>query len=732
MAQTQLQFKGMAAVKELDKEEDMDLLFNFLITDPLKITHYIAFWRQEAINADEKGKARCEKMIALLLDHAEKQCILTCNVYSFDGAIEAQLEVETKSVKEIKETKPSIATIKDQLGNTVDLSKAALHVVQDSPIAVDEDRILREKYVDIIKKINVEDLTIRVKALYTEGKEDNAKEIATFILGKGLYSGKKAKQWPVDKIEKFLDSCKPKVAESNNDAPAADEDLYKKYEMYLGEHAPTLAGLRAEVTFLLKNEEIDKAFEIGTLILADGLYTDEGATKWSDLQIQEWFTDIKNEIANPKENKETTPAFDVSMLQIYDAIKLKISTEDLTEDQIKAFVVDFVKTNKVENLTIYFGVDSTVEQIEKMYVPFFIGMVKAALDEKGNLKLNVKDEICKMIQSNIDKKEKSLSNVYQNAATLYRKRGEQVSIKEAKETVINIAEEKYPEYYAEIKVALGKTDEPKVAIVQDKVNFETAHPELYEVVKNAKNLDDVYTMAREMEKTQSFTIVSEMIIHLISSGKISDKEGNLVNWELPAVEMWINTMFTPAETVAEAAEKVVLVDPNTPGANTDKPADETQPAAESPTPAAASSEVAGQPEESVSSPEDNTNIPATDIPAPTQNAGVAVEVNADMGYPSDYIMPEEMVPYKDLYVKQGKAEAFWASFRLHIERLMTEGKNKKDITHEMTDAIKAIATDDTLTQCFARNFKKTNVTEMYKTVDRKAIAQEIKGWAELA
>ena len=38
---------------------------------------------------------------------------------------------------------------------------------------------------------------------------DEAKEMASFILGEGLYMGKKVKKWNQEAIDKFLESCKP-------------------------------------------------------------------------------------------------------------------------------------------------------------------------------------------------------------------------------------------------------------------------------------------------------------------------------------------------------------------------------------------------------------------------------------------------------------------------------------------------------------------------------------------
>ena len=70
-------------------------------------------------------------------------------------------------------------------------------------------------------------------------------------------------------------------------------------------------------------------------------------------------------------------------------------------------------------------------------------------------------------------------------------------------------------------------------------------------------------MARELEKTQDFLVVSEMITHLISSGKISDsmQKPLTIKWDNAQIELWINNMFKNAETVAEAA--AIVVDPLT-------------------------------------------------------------------------------------------------------------------------------------------------------------------------
>jgi hypothetical protein len=263
-----------------------------------------------------------------------------------------------------------------------------------------------------------------------------------------------------------------------------------------------------------------------------------------------------------------------------------------------------------------------------------------------------------------------------------------------------------------------------------------------------------------LEKTTSFLIVSEMIIHFISSGKIKNKDGILINedqntmWEPAMIEMWINNMFKNAETIEEAkvnpitavggiaedapstavesevvapisevseetAKETELVDPTSPNVSPETLSGQTSPGVLEQTLA-----------EQVNTATDTTKV----VPEVSTETAPVVKTSVpkllkNIEIPKAYRIPEDKVPFKDLYAL--KNADFWDAFTANILRLEQEGKTKKEIIHTMADVIKAIAMNDDLTQCHARNFKRTNINEMYKVIETKAAKLEIPGWFEV-
>lgn len=760
----ELKLRGMTVVKEVETTEDVDLIMHFLVTDPLKITHYINFWRQEAMatTSTKEDKARAEKMVKMWLNYAEKQGEFTTSIYSFD-------DNEVKSHVDQKSDQVSEDIINDEVINKDETIKPAdvkLTIVKDEEvIAPDENRILRVKYADIIKKINVEALKQKCTDLIKANKIDDAKEVAMFILTNGLYTGKKVKQWSKDKVESFLESCKngkvptetttvigdgpivnePTTADiqtsTGESVISEDEDLYKKYVNYVGECAIPLAQLRIETKALLKHGEIEKGMELALFILSEGLTTD-GTEKWSESRIEEWFKAIKEELI--------AEGYEVAIVDLLSEVKERILSTDVTEEEVKKYILDTVKSKRVENLLMYFNVENTQEELESMYTTFFISIVAEAYKEKGIKQVDTKEEIAKYIKKGIDRGEKIFGNAVQSAMILYRQKGEKVGMKEAKEIVYAIAKEKFPEQYAIAMSLLNSTKsaDTKVTIIPNdvKLPFPQKYPEVWESIKdtNPESLDDVYQMARELEKTTSFLIVSEMIIHFISSGKIKNKDGILISedqntmWEPSMIEMWINNTFKNAETVDEAKDNPVvksqivkadgaqipedvasLVDPTTPNVSQETLSGQTSPGI-----------LETNSMEEVDTVVDTTKVEPV---VSTETAPIVLttvsKVLKNIEIPKAYKIPEDKVPFKDLYAL--KNADFWDAFTTNILRLEQEGKSKKEIIHTMADVIKAIAMNDDLTQCHARNFKRTNINEMYKVIEAKASKLEIPGWFEV-
>ena len=804
-----LKLKGMELVKNLETEEEFDVLRDFLLTDPKNVTHCINFWKGELPNnTNAEEVAEIEGIIKMLKNTLKLQARVTARIYSTTEESEVVEATEVKEVKSEKpvETKTEVKEVKEEKKETKPVEtaehKSTLRVVRDEEVVeTDVNRILRVKYEKLIKNINIEALKLMVtNYMANPATINDAKEVATFILGEGLYQGKKAKKWDQKQIDKFLESCvtilptTEKVETSDTteavhtaeEAPAADEDLYAKYACYLGDNGVTLSGIKTEVKFLINEGKVEEAIEIAAFLLGSGEYVDSKPEKWTELQIEEFITAIKNELKekpmdlNPEGstsasaealkdesvNKDVLPEYETRIDKFYSELEDKILTDNLDEAAIKQYVFDTIKSRKVQNLEAFHNAESTTEELESMYVTFFVSFVATKFEERNLKGLDVKEEIVRLVKAAIDAKEKGLAKVISEVGKLYRKRGENVNIKEVRELVYAATEESFPEYYAELSKSMDikrtetKSVEPKVeekvTIVQDTVDFPVKYPEIWENVKDAKCLDDVYTMARELEKTQSFLIVSEMIIHLISSGKINDSDGKPVNWDISAIELWINAQFTNAETVAEAAAQNPTQDVETAKTEltSDKPASteleqqentasdkqtevetsNTSPEIVNPTPEVASPEATsneevtatttGTTEESSSSPEKTVEEAMQDSASSAQES--TVEEASEITYPKGITIPEEDKDFKELYAS--KSEHFWQAFVNNIKRLTTEGKSKKEITHIMADKIKAIAQNNDCSQCHARNFRRTNITEMYKVVNKKADALGIEGW----
>lgn len=762
----ELKLKSMSLVKDLETEEEFDVLRDFLLTDPKNVTHSIAFWKQELISADAVEKAEIEDIIKMLKNTLKLQARITARVYSISTDEETK-ETVVETVASQNVDKPIV--------NPADVK---LHIVKDKEIVVetDEKRILRVKYEKLIKNINFEALKLKVTELLTNTETvDEAKEMATFFLSEGLYQGKKVKKWDQEAINKFIENCanpsKPKEnkekadigtgkeksepVQTTTEAPAADEDLYKKYACYLGDNKSTLSGIKAEVKFLMNEGDIEKAMEVAAFLLGAGEYVDSKPEKWSEQQIIEFITSIKEDLkvnpldlnpegakgaseealtdvshVNPEE--EVVKEYDLRIDKFYMEIENKILTEDIDPTAIKQYIFDTIKSKKIETLEMFHNTESTSEELESMYTTFFNSFITIKYQEKNNKNIDVKAEIEKQIGLAIEAKESGFTKIIKSAMDFYKLRGEKVSAKEAREIVHSVAKEKYLDFYNKVIETLGESN--KIAIVQETENFQQKHPTIWEEVKDAKCLDDVYTMARELEKSQSFLVVSEMITHLISSGKINDKEGNPVKWDKAAIELWINSMFNKAETVTETETKEVETNVETviEQPETVKEENPTVEVVSPETTGTESTEETGglnteQQETQTEQTEQSTSATETvEEQSSAPNVQETTVESSNIKYPNGLKIPEGDEKFKELYASN--SEGFWEGFVNNINRLTTEKMSKKEITHILADKVKEIANNKDLTQCHARNFKRTDVTQMYKAFNKKAAALGIPGW----
>lgn len=763
--------RSMQLVKDLQSEEEFDVLRDFLLTDPKNVTHSIAFWKQELSEVtDEAERAEINSIITTLKNTLKLQARITATIYSTsEESSEDKLKDLPKVTEEVKDlSSETIQEVKSKKGKHIDPKDVKLRVVADTVIDADKDRILRVKYEKFIKQINVEALKLKLTEMMAVPESvEEAKEMASFILGEGLYMGKKAKKWNQEAIDKFLESCKPaeqaqvtqtETTQEETTSTTDEVDLYKKYACYLGDNLTTIPGIRTEVKFLMSEGKVEEAMEIAAFLLGSGEYADSKPERWSEQKIVEFITDIKEDLKknplnlNPEgsttinpdaaagkglEEEKPKKDFETNLSKFYTEIEEQVLVNNLDQEQVKKYIYDALKARKIESLEMYHNTESTSEELESMYTTFFQKFVETKFSEKERQSIDVKAEIIKHIAAAIEAKETGLTNVIKEAMDLYRSRGETVSIKEARKLVQDITKESYPDFFETVMKNLSnKKAKEKVAIVQETSNFQEKHPEIWEQVKDAKSLDDLWVLASELEKTQSFLVISEMITYMISSGNITNDKGEKVNWNKAQIELWINTMFKKADTVAEKqVEETNVTTPET----TETPETTPEVVTPDPTPEVVSPETTKEESsqensttattetETTASTEQSTSAQATVEEQSSANS--AQETTAETSsakYPNGLTIPEGDEPYKKLYASN--SEGFWEGFVDNIKRLNTEGKSKKEITHILADKIVEIAQNKNLTQCHARNFKRTNVTEMYKVINKKADALGIEGW----
>jgi hypothetical protein len=766
----QPKLNGMHIVNEITAGEELDLFMSFLVSDPAKITLYIQFWRSELQNATDENKAEIQKMLDMWLEIAKNQTKFNHNVYTFNYGNESGVEKKKNEFVDNKKAEQARMVHQPANASTDDPSKENLKVVSvngEDVAESDTDKALRTKYADIIKVLNYDELLTKTKKMMTDGLDIDAIEMATFILSKGLYKGKKAKPQAQDRIDKFIEACKPKVEDTTDEDEqtnlADEKDLNKRFANYLGEKAPTIATLRAEVKCLFGEGKAEQAVSLATFILTNGHCSDD-KNKWTDLRVETWMKEIKEELANP--DKAVKPVFEISSVDMYANIKKKILEENMSEEDLKKFIFDTITTKKVELVAdLCSDPKPTQAQLEDAYVRYYLSYVANQYDEKKNKSLDIKEEIIKMVKKCKLDKEKGLSGAISKAMILYAKRGEKPGIKEVQKIVYSIADEIDPEYYKEVMANLNKSKETKTVTVVDAkeiVPFDKKYPDIWDLVKDCKTLDELHKQAVDLEKIQDFTVVQAMIIHSISSGNIKDAEKQPDKWDLAQIELWINTMFQRAETPAEAADKAKETNPTppatdmsktTPGAGTEtvdtanstKGASETAKTITDESANGSSTETADTTKtvnekcgedlkNSLGSAPGATTNQDTNASTATQNGQPATTVTENVGA-AEQVKNGTEEKNADLVFKTWATvetkESFDKGFVENVTRLMKEKKSKVEIIHEISDVIFEISREEKFKNSMVHNFANTKLSDIYKAVDRKCLKLTIEGWTEL-
>ena len=771
----QLKLNNLTAFKSVTQGEEADAIMHFMLTDPREITLYHNFFKNLIANASEEKKKEYQATIDMLIELAQNQVKFTANQFSFEPVAVKEFKVENGSGVETKvETKVKSEDVKLKI-----VAKNGEDVV-----VAEDDKVLREKYAAFIKQINVDALKLKVAELHAAGNDVEAEELSTFILGKGLYSGKKAKKWSAEAITKWFEAITKPVEDTIKIDPnlPLEEQLKLKYASYIPltteeetvenakpenertvKHLTTIEGLKAECKYLATQNKLDEMLEIAQFLLTNGYYassTEEAPIKWTTVQVEDFIKGIKDALdTNSSEVKvelspDTAPTAE-KILAFYDEIKAGVMAGK-TEEEAKAFIFEAVKNRNIETVTMFYKKENTPEELESMYVTMFKGPIAEAISQRDAKSIDVPAEIETMVSKCKDDKEKTLAKIIGKVVALYNKKGEKVSGKEAKEQIYKVAEEKFPEYYAEVLSNLKEeptktTKEDKPAIVtNDLKKFKKDHPALWEEVKNASTLEDVYNMAREQEKRNSFTIVSEMITHLINSGKIKDEKGEIVKWDTAQIELWINLRFknaeTPEETTVREAKTKLEAEAKAKVSEIETAKTE---GSESPTIATAEVADAGKADSTGNSSEtvktvndtfrpadavgESVENPAEVVNTTVDTTGSAAEATAiedktavEINLPKGVVVPEEDTPYKELYAD--KKAGLWQGILNLIKKMEAEGKQKTEIIHELADKLKSLAQKDELKQTAVHQWKRSNIQEVYNTIKKVGREMGLPNW----
>jgi hypothetical protein len=621
----------------------------------------------------------------------------------------------------------------------------------------------------LIKKINVDGIRLSAIEMFKESKDVDAIEMITFLLSKGLYTGKKVKEWQPEKVTDFIEMCKTAAikAAENKVEPLIDEDidLYKKYAQFLGDNKLTETGLRAEVKNLLNVGNLQDAGELAVFMLINGLCVGMEGGGYTPAHIEEWIDGIKADIVNnpleidkaeggitslsEKTNTSLTDEedkkYEISMSEFFIDIKSRILDHDAAEDDIKKYILDTIKDKKVENLEKFHGGvegKDPIAETEKMYHGYFEGVVKNTLAEHDAKMLDMKVEITKMIAKAKELGKQVLGSVVQEAKALYTKRGEVPGIREVSDQVHEICKEVDIEYYNKVMAHLAEGKKTPVVNTDTKniIPFDKRYPEIYEKVKDCKTLDDLFKQAKDLEAIQDFMVVSAMITYMISSGNMT-KDNEPVKWDQAQIEMWINNMFQNAETVAEAEANKIIDAPKTdptlpatdapgaiPGAGTETvdTVDTTRKVSEA---AKTETDEKAQPGSTIeANGKPGEEKPAVEQGADGQKPVAGTTNNEEFPYPKDYTWLTETLPYKKLYAT--KNNDMWDGVKEIAIKLIDEGKKRMEIVHLIGDTFKKIANDDhkSLLRCQARNFKRTHLADLYKMIEEKGYKLEIPRW----
>jgi len=687
-------------------EQNLNILKEILLTDPIKINSAIDMWTKRKSKASSPEQARCERNIKNLYAILEEVVNTTMKVYNIDSEKETTIEtkVETTDVVTTEEETTMVhqPPVVQEVAEQTETHESKLRVVRDV-----EDP--REKYKDLIKTKTIEELISHFRTL----PKEEATEAATFILGKGLYKAKKNKPWPTDRIANWLVSTVFKEVQQQAEETAIssndEQDLEEKYKEIA--NTLTLAEIGEKIRDLVKNDKFHDALEMATYILSKGLYIDaqKESLNWNTETITVFFEQstagLSSETAIPdaEEVKDDAPFYDITYAEMYKHIDEASKEEGATMESLKAIYMDYLNTNteksieKVDDLIKESNADQVWESLFAQTIQYRINEAKRKaelakfeaehVEEKNQILEEFMESDIKANKEQLEtEKEFALNTIKDLKKILIDKGWTDTTLPNARDMVKELA--RRAAVNVKYFVRKDNTTEPtplpettetntpdNVAIIGPEVSVNNKYPEIEDEVGKAKYLEDVHSIIIKYTEPDKVTAVLQLVTNAFLNKQIFEKSNDTeaLNWTIEQVEDWFGKLNqTPIVVKEEQTEDAV--------------------------------------EEPVVDAE-------TDISKPAEEATAAAEATEEVSE------PKTDNPFYKIKDKEG----FLNAVADNIKKLQGEGVDVKTIRSTMANLI--IDARQHVKKSFARNaYKKATPGELFNMINKVAIANNIEGF----
>lgn len=573
MNNTAIKTVSLAVVKEM-ADQEVNVLKELLLTDPIKINSAIDIWTKRKSKASGEEAERCDKNIRNLYAILEQAIDVTMNIYNISvpeiketATMVHERPAQTEA--KVEETTNSEAT--EPIINEVDKSSTALRVVRD-------DDELRNKFQDLIK-LRIEEFITRLKSL---PKED-AVEAAHFILGNGLYDATTPKKWNVEKVNGWLKTTvfkeKKQKSEIAREAVSEVETLDEKYKDYVNNI--TLAQVGEKVRELVTNNKTFEALEFASYILSQKIYTDANKedVEWTPETIQVYIDQVTSGLSSSTDIQdaqvvEESPFWDIMYKDVYEMINKASMEEGATIESLKAKFIAFLSENveksieKIDDLIKESNAETVWEDLFATTMSYRLNEIarKKTLEEfeqnHAEMKKQAADEFLETyIKGNKEKFEKGelmpSTGTLELKKILHEKGFILTTITDAKELFKDLARRAAlnVRWLKKEELPLPEATETKasepVAIIGPQVSVDNNFPEIKEEVEKAKYLEDMYFISKKYTDTDKKAVALQLITNAFLDKKVFEKSDSEqpLDWTLEQVEKWLQTEMKTEENL---------------------------------------------------------------------------------------------------------------------------------------------------------------------------------------